>query len=184
MCFHGAGGETIQRRSGKAIADRNSCAHEQQQEQRRPARARRQNRQRLDFEQTRDALLFAAGQLDLTVGGRPVDIGSSQATRRSVYGFIDRQNLPGMFRTFDFASPDATNAQRFNTTVPQQALFMMNSPFAIEQSRKLASRPEVVKESDPTARITDIRRVVTVIKDGTVYDAAALYEALGVKPEK
>ena len=40
----------------------------------------------------------------------------------------------------------------------------------------------ILVDGDPTARITDIRRVVTVIKDGTVYDAAALYAALGVKP--
>jgi len=40
----------------------------------------------------------------------------------------------------------------------------------------------ILVDGDPTARITDIRRVVTVIKDGTVYDAAALYSALGVKP--
>jgi hypothetical protein len=103
----------------------------------------RQNRKRLDFEQTRDSLLFAAGQLDLKVGGRPVDIGSSQATRRTVYGFIDRQNLPGMFRTFDFASPDATVAQRFNTSVPQQALFMMNSPFVLQQAKQIVKRPEL-----------------------------------------
>ncbi|MDQ3438904.1 MAG: PSD1 and planctomycete cytochrome C domain-containing protein, partial [Planctomycetota bacterium] len=105
----------------------------------------RQNRKRLDFEQTRDALLFAAGQLDPTVGGRPVDIGSAQATRRSVYGFIDRQNLPGMFRTFDFASPDATVSQRFNTSVPQQALFMMNSPFVLRQAKQIVKRPEVAQ---------------------------------------
>jgi imidazolonepropionase-like amidohydrolase len=41
----------------------------------------------------------------------------------------------------------------------------------------------ILVDGDPTARITDIRRVVTVIKGGTVYDAAALYDALGVKPE-
>ena len=40
----------------------------------------------------------------------------------------------------------------------------------------------ILVDGDPTARITDIRRVVTVIKDGTVYDAGALYTMLGVKP--
>lgn len=109
----------------------------------------RQNRQRLDFEQTRDSLLFAAGQLDLTVGGRPVDIGGVQSNRRTIYGFIDRQNLPGMFRTFDFASPDATVGQRFNTSVPQQALFMMNSPFVLQQARKVVTRPEIAQAPMP-----------------------------------
>jgi hypothetical protein len=78
-----------------------------------------------------------------------VDIGASSATRRTIYGFIDRQNLPGMFRTFDFASPDATNAQRFNTTVPQQALFMMNSPFVLQQARKVVTRPDIAQAAMP-----------------------------------
>ena len=37
--------------------------------------------------------------------------------RRSIYGFIDRQNLPNLFREFDFASPDSTSPQRFHATV-------------------------------------------------------------------
>src|SRR5687767_5055675 len=102
----------------------------------------RQNPRRLDFEAMRDSLLAASGQLDLKMGGRPVDITAQPfIPRRSIYAFIDRQNLPGMFRTFDFASPDATSPQRFHTSVPQQALFMMNSPFVSEQAKKLADRP-------------------------------------------
>jgi mono/diheme cytochrome c family protein len=102
------------------------------------------SRQRLDFESLRDALLAVAGHLDSTAGGRPVELTTAPFTsRRSVYGFIDRQNLPGVFRTFDFASPDATTPQRFTTTVPQQALFLMNSPFVIEQARLFAAWPEL-----------------------------------------
>ena len=63
------------------------------------------------------------------------------STRRSVYGYIDRQNLPDLFRAFDFASPDTTSARRFYTTVPQQALFLMNSPFVIEQAKKSGQPP-------------------------------------------
>jgi len=40
----------------------------------------------------------------------------------------------------------------------------------------------ILVDGDPTVRISDIRRVVTVIKDGNVYDPAALYEVLGVRP--
>ena len=100
----------------------------------------RMNRRRLDFEALRDSLISVAGHLDATVGGRAVDITAQPfSRRRTVYGFIDRQNLPGMFRTFDFASPDTTSPQRHVTTVPQQALFMMNSPFVIEQARALVA---------------------------------------------
>jgi hypothetical protein len=91
------------------------------------------NRRRLDFETTRDSLLSVSGRIDQTAGGHAVDITTQPFTaRRTIYGFVERQNLPGLFRTFDFASPDATSPQRFSTTVPQQALFMMNSPFVAE----------------------------------------------------
>jgi hypothetical protein len=102
------------------------------------------NRRRLEFEPMRDTLLAVSGAIDLKLGGQPKDLAASPfAPRRTIYGFIDRQNLPGMFRTFDLANPDASSPQRFNTTVPQQALFMMNGPFVIEQARHLLARPEV-----------------------------------------
>jgi uncharacterized protein DUF1553 len=76
-----------------------------------------------------------------------------------VYGFIDRQNLPGMFRNFDFPNPDATNPQRYETTVPLQALFLMNSPFVVEQARHLISRPEVAGAMADEARIRELYRL-------------------------
>ena len=97
------------------------------------------NRQRLDFESMRDSVLAVAGSLDATIGGPAVaDRERPVLPRRTLYGFIDRQNLDGVYRTFDFAVPDATSPRRFVTTVPQQALFLMNSPFLHEQARRLA----------------------------------------------
>ncbi len=99
----------------------------------------RYNRQRLDFEAMRDSVLAVAGTLDTTMGGPSVALQETPLpTRRTVYGFIDRQNLDGVYRTFDFAVPDATSPKRFVTTVPQQALFLMNSPFVQQQAGKLA----------------------------------------------
>ncbi|MGH7973292.1 MAG: DUF1553 domain-containing protein, partial [Limisphaerales bacterium] len=121
----------------------------------------RMNRQRLDFEATRDTLLALAGRLDQHIGGLPVDLESEPfATRRTLYGLIDRQNLPGVFRTFDFANPDTSSQMRFHTTVPQQALFLMNSPFVIEQSRYLAGRPEIKCVKTPAGQIRALYRVV------------------------
>ncbi|MBS0264178.1 MAG: DUF1553 domain-containing protein, partial [Planctomycetes bacterium] len=117
----------------------------------------RMNRQRLEYEPMRDALLFVAGRLDMTSGGKAVDLFSKPfTTRRAVYGFIDRQDLPGTFRVFDFASPDVSTPMRPQTTVPQQALFGMNSAFAVEQARALAARPEVAAA---TATQEKIRRL-------------------------
>jgi hypothetical protein len=112
------------------------------------------NRQRLDFEEMRDSLLALGGKLDLTEGGHAVDIvGESFSARRTIYGFVERQNLPNMFRTFDFASPDTTSPQRFATTVPQQALFLLNSPFVVQQARTLAGRTEINSCPQPEERI-------------------------------
>ncbi|MFO0914971.1 MAG: PSD1 and planctomycete cytochrome C domain-containing protein [Pirellulales bacterium] len=117
----------------------------------------RMNGRRLDFESLRDSLLAVSGTLDTKVLGTSVDInGSPFPTRRTVYSYIDRQNLPGLFRTFDFASPDAHTPRRFQTTVPQQALFLMNHPFVVEKAQQTLQRPEIASAADPAARIASI----------------------------
>ncbi|HVY70529.1 MAG TPA: PSD1 and planctomycete cytochrome C domain-containing protein [Verrucomicrobiae bacterium] len=114
----------------------------------------RMNRRRLDFESMRDSLLAVSGRLDPAMGGRAVEITAQPSPpRRTIYGFVERQNLPGLFRTFDFASPDTTMSQRFTTTVPQQALFLMNSPFVAEQARSLASRSDIQALKQDSQRV-------------------------------
>lgn len=104
----------------------------------------RRNRQRLEFEPLRDSLLHVAGVLDPSMGGKPVDIFQPPYShRRTVYAEIDRQDLPNLLRVFDFASPDQSSPMRPRTTVPQQALFLMNSPFLRDISHKLLERPEL-----------------------------------------
>jgi hypothetical protein len=145
----------------------------------------RVNRQRLDFEAMRDSLLAASGQLDLTPGGRPAAWSSAHGVnqkmegetirnvaggadpgqeifsrRRTVYLFIDRQNLMGTYRDFDFASPDTHSPMRFTTTVPQQALFLMNSGFVVDQARALAARPQIAGTRDPEMRIRQLYRLL------------------------
>lgn len=101
-------------------------------------------RRRVEFEELRDALLDSSGELDSRVCGRSVPIvGDNSSRRRAVYAYIDRQNLEGLFRTFDFANPNTSIPVRFVTTVPQQALYLMNSPFAIERSKTLADDPAI-----------------------------------------
>lgn len=120
-----------------------------------------QNRRRLDFESLRDSLLFTAGRIDFTEGGKAVDLFKTPySARRTVYGLIDRTNLPGTFRVFDVAGPDTHSPQRFQTTVPQQALFLLNSPFVQEQAKALASRSEVSGAATAGAKIRALYRVV------------------------
>lgn len=102
----------------------------------------RYNLRRLDFEQMHDSLLAITGELDLTRGGRPVPIASSDfAKRRAIYTMIDRGNPPELLTQFDFPNPDVVSGRRYETLVPQQALFLMNSPMVIETARKLVEYP-------------------------------------------
>ncbi len=112
------------------------------------------NRQRLDFEALRDSLLAISGKFDSASGGRAVDLFAQPFSgRRSVYGYIDRQNLPGVFRTFDFANPDSSSSQRFFTTVPQQALFFLNNPFVVEQANRLTTNAQFAALASDEKRI-------------------------------
>jgi len=77
-----------------------------------------------------------------------------------VYGFIDRQDLPNFFRVFDIASPDQSSPRRPRTTVPQQSLFLMNSPFVVEQAQALAARPEVASAPSDQQKIASLYRLV------------------------
>lgn len=109
----------------------------------------RQNRRRLELEPMRDAMLSVSGRLEPRFGGRPGSPPSApEGTRRTLYSMIDRTFLDGVYRTFDFASTEVSNPDRPTTIVPQQALFLMNSPFVSEQARMLADR---VREETPDA---------------------------------
>ena len=112
----------------------------------------RANIRRLEFEALRDSILFIGGKLDLTMGGKPVDI-TAGANRRTVYARIDRANVPEILNHFDFANPEITTGKRYETIVPQQALFLMNSPLVIEQVRNVVNRSDFKALKDETARI-------------------------------
>ncbi|WP_397568845.1 PSD1 and planctomycete cytochrome C domain-containing protein [Schlesneria sp. T3-172] len=110
----------------------------------------RMPRQRLDFESFRDSLLAVSGKLDDRIGGQPFDgVMNPATTRRTLYTLINRNDLPGIFRAFDFADTDASASDRPQTTVPQQSLFAMNSPFMQEQSRRLAADCVAMASNDP-----------------------------------
>jgi hypothetical protein len=59
--------------------------------------------------------------------------------RRSVYLPVIRNNVFDFFQVFDFAEPHVSNGKRASTVVAQQALFLMNSPFALEQAKVFAT---------------------------------------------
>jgi hypothetical protein len=117
----------------------------------------RANRRRLDFESTRDALLAVSRKLDQRVGGPSVkEIVSSANARRTLYGFVDRLNLAGLYRAFDFPDPSASNPKRDQTIVAPQALFLMNHAFVREAAERVLERPEIRDSATGEARIAAI----------------------------
>jgi hypothetical protein len=118
----------------------------------------RANRQRLDFEALRDSLLAASGELDLTPGVRPADVFTSK--RRSLYGLVDRQYLPPLFRVFDFANPDLHIPQRHETTVSQQALFFLNHPFVAARAKALVARKDFTALNSPEEKVRFLHRAL------------------------
>jgi len=121
----------------------------------------RVERRRLDAEALRDSLLFVAGKLDLEKRGGPgfkPDIPAdaleglsmkgeawkpsppAEQNRRSIYIFAKRGLLSPLLTTFDFPDTTLPSCQRDVTTVPTQALALLNNPFVHEQSTALAKR--------------------------------------------
>ncbi|WP_339732275.1 PSD1 and planctomycete cytochrome C domain-containing protein [uncultured Gimesia sp.] len=124
------------------------------------------NRRRLSAEEIRDAMLLVSGNLDPTPGGAhpfpPVETwGFSQHTpfyavyptnRRSIYLMQQRLKRHPFLALFDGADTNVSTARRELTTVPTQALYLMNSPFVHQQAEILARK--LTKEaSDQNARV-------------------------------
>jgi hypothetical protein len=133
----------------------------------------RMHHRRLDAEALRDSILYVSGKLDLEPGKRsPVeDVGDTNigqntkaqallhkatAKHRSVYQPVVRNLVPPFMTNFDFAEPSIIVGRRNITTVPTQALFMMNSPSIARYSEALAER---IIEDEPTDSARRLKRL-------------------------
>jgi hypothetical protein len=105
---------------------------------------------RLEAETIRDALLAAGGNLDPAMFGPSV---LDNTTRRSVYLRVKRSELLPVMTMFDAPEPTQSIGERSVTTVPTQALAMMNSPFVRQQAEKLFARIRPSKEAPITEAI-------------------------------
>ena len=132
----------------------------------------RQNRRRLEAEAIRDAVLAAAGTLDLTMGGpgwqdfvieHPehsphyrydlADPRDASSWRRGVYRFIVRSQTQPFMTCLDCADPSMRVAKRNESVSALQALALLNNGFMLVQSEKLAQRLERDVGDDRAAQI-------------------------------
>ncbi|MFO0871902.1 MAG: PSD1 and planctomycete cytochrome C domain-containing protein [Pirellulales bacterium] len=93
--------------------------------------------QRLEAEIIRDALLAVGGNLDPTPFGPSV---LDNTSRRGIYLRVKRSELVPFLTLFDAPEPTQSIGERISTTVPTQALAMLNSPFVRTQAERLAAR--------------------------------------------
>ncbi|MEN3943712.1 DUF1553 domain-containing protein [Prosthecobacter sp. SYSU 5D2] len=102
---------------------------------------------RLTAEEIRDSLLQLTGELKtgqagptaLTYGEDLDDLMKLDTiTDRSVYLPVARNNLAPDLEIFDAANPEMTSGDRPLTTVPTQALYLLNSSFIQKQAATLA----------------------------------------------
>ncbi|MDA1230248.1 MAG: DUF1553 domain-containing protein, partial [Planctomycetota bacterium] len=112
------------------------------------------SRRRMEAEVIRDTLLFHSGQLDLTSADglqgvtsqdpSPEDLRRNEefhrsSPKRSVYLPVVRSNTYRFFSLFDFPNATTSVGQRDVTTVPTQALLLLNDPFVMDQAERLAT---------------------------------------------
>jgi len=132
---------------------------------------------RKSAEEIRDAVLSASGTLNLKAGGpsicppipRAVLAGQSvpgqgwktsppaEASRRSVYVHIKRSLLVPILAIHDAADTDTSCPVRYTTTVPTQALGLLNGEFSNEQAAHLALR---IRREAPGSIDAQVRRAV------------------------
>jgi mono/diheme cytochrome c family protein len=112
----------------------------------------RQHSKRLQFEAMRDTLLVAADRLSQQIGGPSEDLVQQLGHRRSLYGFINRLDVPPILTTFDFPNPSVMNPMRQRTTVAPQALFWLNQPHILTLAEEVESRIDL-KDLDAEAKL-------------------------------
>ncbi len=121
---------------------------------------------RLEAEEVRDSVLFVAGTLDRTMGGKTIPVKnrefffnhtSKDATtydspRRALYLPVVRNNVYDLFEQFDFPDPAVPNGNRNATVVAPQALLMMNSGLVVKAAEQFATSL-LASASDDTRRL-------------------------------
>ena len=95
---------------------------------------------RLEAEAIRDSVLYISGTLDPTIGGREIPFAQDQTVpRRSLYFQTAPNRQSMMLSVFDFAGTEECYDRKPSVT-PQQSLALLNSPLALDASKRVAER--------------------------------------------
>jgi hypothetical protein len=123
----------------------------------------RMSPRRMEAEAVRDSILFTAGQLDLTIGGLPIENDQENASRRrSMYFSVYPEDGGHMKFLETFDAPDACDCyRRTESMVPQQALALTNSRTALNQARLLTRK--LWADVSPREPIPEIRQLAFII---------------------
>jgi hypothetical protein len=135
---------------------------------------------RLDAESLRDAVLAVSGSLDKEpLVGSGLSNGQDNRGRldtrqvkdgvgrhRSIYLPIVRNGVPEVLGLFDMADPSLVVGSRDTTTVPAQSLYLMNSPFILDQAKQIAGRLMENADLSDDARLTLAYRL-TLVREPT-----------------
>jgi hypothetical protein len=113
---------------------------------------------RLEAEAIRDAMLFASGKLDQSLGGPATH--DLNLPRRSLYIQTARWDRSNFATLFDAANPDAAVEKRDVSTVAPQALFLLNHEFVQSQAKAVAERAARDEPRDRTARTHRLFRLI------------------------
>ena len=112
----------------------------------------RMPRRRLTVEQWRDSLLASTGALENTIGGKSLNPQDPAERRRTIYSRASRLELNKLLAMFDYPDPNVHADRRVETTTPLQKMFVMNSPFMVQQATALADRLNAeIPGGDPAA---------------------------------
>jgi hypothetical protein len=84
-----------------------------------------------------------------------------EASRRSVYVHVKRSLLVPILSNHDQADTDSSCPVRYTTTVPTQALGMLNGEFTQDEAAALAQRLQREHPDDPAAQIRRAIRLTT-----------------------
>jgi hypothetical protein len=136
--------------------------------------------QRMDAEALRDNVLYASGKLNRERGGPPVfpkvdasvlatmrngiwqvEEDGPKVWRRAVYVYRKRGMPFPMFEVFDLPDQSVSCSGRNVSTVPTQALTLLNNEFVLKQARFFAERVAAEAGADPSEQVTRAYQIAT-----------------------